>query len=36
MALTTNADFKTRLQTWLPKLVLSPSLALDSLGVEDH
>ena len=22
------ADFKTRLQNWLPKLVLSPSLAL--------
>ncbi|MFA3918014.1 carbohydrate ABC transporter permease [Ruegeria hyattellae] len=28
MALTAAADFKTRLQTWLPKLVLSPSLAL--------
>lgn len=28
MALSANADFKTRLQTWLPKLVLSPSLAL--------
>ncbi|WP_299611027.1 carbohydrate ABC transporter permease [uncultured Tateyamaria sp.] len=28
MALSTNADFKTRLQSWLPKLVLSPSLAL--------
>ena len=23
-----NSDFKTRLQTWLPKLVLSPSLAM--------
>lgn len=28
MATQANADFKTRLQTWLPKLVLSPSLAL--------
>jgi len=28
MALSANADFKTRLQSWLPKLVLSPSLAL--------
>ena len=28
MAMSANADFKTRLQTWLPKLVLSPSLAL--------
>jgi len=28
MATTANADFKTRLQTWLPKLVLSPSLAM--------
>lgn len=28
MALSANADFKTRLQNWLPKLVLSPSLAL--------
>lgn len=28
MAMHANADFKTRLQTWLPKLVLSPSLAL--------
>lgn len=28
MALPANADFKTRLQTWLPKLVLSPSLAM--------
>ena len=28
MAITADADFKTRLQNWLPKLVLSPSLAL--------
>ena len=28
MSITDNADFKTRLQTWLPKLVLSPSLAM--------
>ncbi|WP_300034422.1 carbohydrate ABC transporter permease [uncultured Roseobacter sp.] len=28
MALSANADFKTRLQAWLPKLVLSPSLAM--------
>ena len=28
MALSANADFKTRLQTWLPKLVLAPSLAM--------
>ncbi len=28
MALSADTDFKTRLQTWLPKLVLSPSLAL--------
>lgn len=28
MALSANADFKTRLQNWLPKLVLSPTLAL--------
>ena len=28
MATTANADFRTRLQTWLPKLVLSPSLAM--------
>ena len=28
MAHTADADFKTRLQSWLPKLVLSPSLAL--------
>ncbi len=28
MAMSANADFKTRLQTWLPKLVLSPSLAM--------
>ncbi|MEM8977885.1 MAG: sugar ABC transporter permease [Pseudomonadota bacterium] len=28
MAQTANADFKTRLQSWLPKLVLSPSLAM--------
>ncbi len=28
MANIANADFKTRLQNWLPKLVLSPSLAL--------
>lgn len=27
MATTTEADFRTRLQDWLPKLVLSPSLA---------
>ncbi|MEC8040522.1 MAG: hypothetical protein VX181_07410, partial [Pseudomonadota bacterium] len=28
MAQTADADFKTRLQSWLPKLVLSPSLAM--------
>ena len=28
MAISANADFKTRLQSWLPKLVLSPSLAM--------
>ena len=28
MAVPANADFKTRLQLWLPKLVLSPSLAM--------
>lgn len=28
MAQVANADFKTRLQSWLPKLALSPSLAL--------
>lgn len=28
MAVTANVDFKTRLQAWLPKLVLSPSLAM--------
>ncbi len=28
MAHTADTDFKTRLQTWLPKLVLSPSLAM--------
>ncbi|AXI48581.1 ABC transporter permease [Sulfitobacter sp. SK012] len=28
MALHANADFKTRLQMWLPKLVLSPTVAL--------
>ena len=28
MATAADADFKTRLQTWLPKLVLSPSLAM--------
>lgn len=28
MAMSANADFKTRLQSWLPKLVLSPSLAM--------
>ncbi|MEM1236427.1 MAG: sugar ABC transporter permease [Pseudomonadota bacterium] len=28
MAVQANADFKTRLQLWLPKLVLSPSLAM--------
>ena len=28
MATHAQADFKTRLQTWLPKLVLSPSLAM--------
>ena len=28
MAAHAEADFKTRLQNWLPKLVLSPSLAL--------
>ena len=28
MAHTADADFKTRLKSWLPKLVLSPSLAL--------
>ncbi|MEO0989419.1 MAG: sugar ABC transporter permease [Pseudomonadota bacterium] len=28
MAKTAEADFRTRLQTWLPKLVLSPSLAM--------
>ena len=28
MALEANADFKTRLQVWLPKLILSPSLAM--------
>lgn len=28
MAVTANADLKTRLQTWLPKLVLSPSLSM--------
>ena len=28
MALSANADFRTRLQAWLPKLVLAPSLAL--------
>lgn len=28
MAVSANADFKTRLQSWLPKLVLSPSLAM--------
>ncbi len=28
MALSANADFKTRLQTWLPKLVLAPSLTM--------
>lgn len=28
MAMQANADFKTKLQIWLPKLVLSPSVAL--------
>ena len=28
MATTADVDFKTRLQSWLPKLVLSPSLAM--------
>ena len=28
MAAHAEADFKTRLQNWLPKLVLSPSLAM--------
>ncbi len=28
MAHTANADFKTRLQNWIPKLVLSPSVAM--------
>ncbi len=28
MAYTADADFKTRLQNWIPKLVLSPSLAM--------
>jgi len=28
MAASADADFKTRLQSWLPKLVLSPSLAM--------
>lgn len=28
MAVSANADFRTRLQSWLPKLVLSPSLAM--------
>ncbi|MEM7295211.1 MAG: sugar ABC transporter permease, partial [Pseudomonadota bacterium] len=28
MAATSSPDFKTRVQTWLPKLVLSPSLAM--------
>lgn len=28
MATSSDADFKTRLQTWIPKLVLSPSLAM--------
>ncbi len=28
MALTAGADFKTRLQNWLPKIVLAPSLAM--------
>ncbi|WP_424965810.1 MULTISPECIES: carbohydrate ABC transporter permease [unclassified Dinoroseobacter] len=28
MAVHANADFKTRLQVWLPKLILSPSLAM--------
>ncbi len=28
MAASANADFKTRLQNWIPKLVLSPSLAM--------
>ncbi len=28
MATTVDADFRTRLQAWLPKLVLSPSLAM--------
>ena len=28
MASTADADFKTRLQNWIPKLVLSPSLAM--------
>ncbi len=28
MALTADADFKTRLQNWLPKIVLAPSLAM--------
>ncbi len=28
MAHTVDADFKTRLQNWIPKLVLSPSVAM--------
>ncbi len=28
MAISADADFKTRLQNWIPKLVLSPSLAM--------
>ena len=28
MAASADADFKTRLQNWIPKLVLSPSLAM--------